>query len=178
MNLVTKNNNTEHTEGGHASDLIRKNCFFSSEEFKFNNFAIDNLDFWQQSALNFKVFKSIKLQSSSSSSPVRNSDSFLANLLILFVKILILFYHSECVRRVGFKQKDRMTYRSSSYALRLQVARSEVGWQREYLNGDWEERIHREWNESSSRCWNIGNIGYFQANQLFWLFWPLWHFSW
>jgi len=105
MNLVTKNNNTEHTEGGHASDLIRKNCFFSSEEFKFNNFAIDNLDFWQQSALNFKVFKSIKLQSSSSSSPVRNSDSFLANLLILFVKILILFYHSECVRRVGLNKK-------------------------------------------------------------------------
>jgi len=45
LNLVTKNNNTEHTEGGHASDLIRKNCFFSSEEFKFNSFAIDNLDF-------------------------------------------------------------------------------------------------------------------------------------
>jgi len=45
LNLVTKNNNTEHTEGGHASDLIRKNCFFSSEEFKFKSFAIDNLDF-------------------------------------------------------------------------------------------------------------------------------------
>ena len=63
------------------------------------------LIFWQQIALNFKVFKSIKLQSSSSSSPVRNSDSFLANLLILFVKILILFYHSECVRRVGLNKK-------------------------------------------------------------------------
>ena len=53
------------------------------------------------------------------------------------------------------KQKDRMTSKLSSYALRLQVVRSEVGWQREYLNGDWEERIHREWNESSSHCWNI-----------------------
>ena len=88
-------------EGGQASDLIRKNRLFSSEEFKFNNFAIGSLEAWQQIALNLKVLKSIKLQSSSSSAPVRSRDSFLANLLILFVKISILFYHSECVRRVG-----------------------------------------------------------------------------
>jgi len=72
------------------------------------------------------VLKSIKLQSSSSSAPVRSRDSFLDNLLILFVKIFNSILPLRMCAACWVKQKERVTLRSSSYALRLLVARSEV----------------------------------------------------